>query len=85
MPPSPSGVAMAAMVSASSEGLLLLEPDTGFLVAFAVEKMEQLRIGSRVKFFPQVFDACEERPQIGLGLHFRHFPDQPFQFHQRGQ
>jgi hypothetical protein len=85
MPPSPSGVAMAAIVSACATVLSLFEEGTGFLVAFAVKIMEQVG----VCFFGQLPGQClqprEQRAQIRLGICLWHVRGGLLQCHQRFQ
>src|ERR1700733_5493892 len=83
IPPWPSGVAMAAIVSAGAGILSLLEEDTGFHVTFALEIMPQIRgrIGRQLR--GQFVQPRKDGPQVGLGLGGSHLPGGQFQFQQR--
>src|SRR5665213_1122850 len=84
-PPSPSGVAMAAIVSADATVLSLFEEGTGFLVAFAVKIVEQITVGFFRQLAGQRLQAREHWAQIGLGVRVRHLRDSVFKCEQRLQ
>ena len=74
---------MAAMVSASAGALSFLEEGTGFLVAFTMEEMEQLRVRAGGQLPGEGVQPGKEGAQIGFGAGGGHLGDRVFQLFKR--
>src|SRR5512146_1512290 len=95
-PPSPSGVAMAAMVSSNMAwarrsvpadaardlGLAIFEPEPGLLETLALDDMDQLRIGIGGEFHAELVNAREERHQINRRFRRGHAFDRAIKIEQ---
>src|SRR5882672_9497977 len=78
-PPSPSGVAIAAMVSSNMAAVsdlilcvAILQKQPRLLVAFLVEVMQQRRIGVARQLFRQFVNAREQRQQARFWIRRGH-------------
>ena len=73
---------MVVFIFSCSDGLPFLQMHPGLLITFAVEVVEQIRLGVAREFAGESVNAGKKGREIGLGVGGRHLRHRALQFQQ---